>query len=110
MQAALEQVARHCSAELDDYQRCVDANPANWTVSCVANKSKLTACAAKCSGLVNNVKERCHSHIEQYERCLKANAGSPETCQPQLERLWACSEGVDVADHRQHTCGPNCKH
>ena len=110
MQAALEEVARHCASELT-LTSSAWTQTEHWTAVCAERKSMLTACAAKCSGLVNSVKERCHSYIEQYERCLKANAGSPETCQPQLERVWACSEGADPAKAgNHHICGPNCKH
>ena len=102
MQSALEQVAIHCTNEVDAYQSCVDSNPQSWQIDCADLKSSLTACASKHSGLVNAVKERCKREVEQYERCLKANAGSPDTCAPHLERLWACSEkGVT-----EHVCGP----
>ena len=58
------------------------------------------------SGLVSSLKEKCKAEITQYERCLQANAGSPETCVPQLERLWACSE----APANPHVCDDKCKH
>jgi hypothetical protein len=105
MQAALDEVAAHCSNELDEYQTCVDSKPHSWQLDCAEHKSALTACAALHSGLVNAVKERCKSEIEQYERCLKANAGEADTCMPQLERLWACTEPKPP-----HACGPDCKH
>jgi hypothetical protein len=47
MEAALEQVALHCSTELDVYTQCVEANPQQWTVTCAEKKAELTACAAK---------------------------------------------------------------
>lgn len=108
MQSALEQVALHCAHEIDTYQTCVDANPNTWQGECADLKAALNACAAKHSGLVNALKQKCQGEIEQYERCLKANAGSPETCMPHLERLWACSE--QGLSQSQHTCGPDCKH
>lgn len=108
MQAAMEQVALNCGAELENYQVCVESNPNTWQIECAERKSMLTSCAAKCSGLVNSVKERCKPQIEQYERCLKANGHSPGTCQPMLEKLWACSEGVNP--HSPQVCtDPNCK-
>ena len=109
MQSALEQVALHCSHEVELYQACVDAKPDTWQTECADLKAALTSCAAKHSGLVNALKQKCQGEIEQYERCLKANAGSPDTCMPHLERLWACSEGVSP-QQQQHTCGPDCKH
>ena len=107
MQAALEQVAIHCTNEVDAYQICVDSKPNSWQTDCTDLKAALTACAAKHSGLVNAVKQQCKGEIEQYERCLKANAGDPDTCVPSLQRLWACTEG-GVAP--PHLCGPDCKH
>ena len=106
MQSALEQVAIHCTNEVDAYQICVDSNPNSWQTDCAPYKDALTACAAKHSGLVNAIKERCKGEIEQYERCLKANAGNPDTCLPQLERMWLCTERGAGA---QHACGPDCK-
>ena len=47
MQAALEQVAAHCSAELEAYARCVDSNPDDWTTACAARQKELNACSAK---------------------------------------------------------------
>ena len=105
MQSAIDEVAQHCSTQIEAYAQCVDQRPNDWQTACATLKSDLTACAAKHSGLVNSVKARCRSEIEQYERCLKANAGAPETCLPQLHRLWECSEPPP-----QHTCGPECKH
>lgn len=107
MQAALEAVAAKCAKEADEYARCVDENPERWPSVCAGQKSALTACAAKHSGLVNKLKERCHWEIEQYERCLQANAGVPDTCYPQLERLWQCTEG---GSQPPHVCGPECSH
>ena len=107
MQSAMDQVAAMCSDEIDAYQICVDSKPHSWQADCTELKAALTSCAAKHSGLVNALKERCKAEIEQYERCLKANAGSPDTCMPHLERLWACTEG---ATQQQHVCGPECKH
>ena len=78
-------------AELNTYSDCVDANPSSWQVVCADRKAELTACAAKCSGLVNSLKQRCKDEILQYERCLQANSGMPDTCVPQLERLWYCA-------------------
>ena len=109
MQSALEEVAVHCANQVDAYQICVDSHPNSWQLDCATLKKELTACAAKHSGLVNALKERCKAEIEQYERCLKANAGSPETCLPQLHRVWACSEG-GMPQQQQHVCGPECKH
>lgn len=60
------------------------------------------------SGLVNTLKEKCKGEIEQYERCLKANATTPDTCVPQLHRMWQCTEGG--IDQQSHACGPDCKH
>ena len=97
----------HKHAELNVYSDCVDANPSSWQVVCADRKAELTACAAKCSGLVNNLKQRCRDEILQYERCLQANAGMPDTCVPQLERLWACSERPAAG---AHVCDPDCKH
>lgn len=99
----------HAFAELNSYSDCVDANPNSWQVVCAERKAELTQCAAKCSGLVNTLKEKCKVEIQQYERCLQANAGVPDTCVPQLERLWACSERPD-GGAAAHVCGPDCKH
>lgn len=93
-------------AELDNYTRCVDENPRTWQRECASGKAALTACAASHSGLVNSLKERCRAEIEQYERCLKANAAKPDTCLPQLHRMWDCSEGDQAT---RHVCGPDCK-
>ena len=106
MQGALEQVAIHCSNEVDAYQICVDQNSSSWQADCAELKASLTACAAKHSGLVNALKQKCQGEIDQYERCLKANATSPDTCLPQLERLWACTD----QGPSKHECGPECKH
>ena len=92
MQAALEQVAQHCSAELDAYTQCVERHPDDWSAACAARQQELNACSAKCSGLVNSLKERCQPQIEQYERCLKANPSNADTCVPLLEKLWVCTE------------------
>uniref|UniRef100_A0A7S2GX23 IMS import disulfide relay-system CHCH-CHCH-like Cx9C domain-containing protein n=1 Tax=Haptolina brevifila TaxID=156173 RepID=A0A7S2GX23_9EUKA len=108
MQNALDEVARMCNTELEAYTQCVDANPRTWQVECASGKSALTACAAKHSGLVNHIKERCRGEIEQYERCLKANAARPDTCLPQLHRMWDCTEGGRPAN--AHQCGPDCEH
>ena len=94
-------------AELNIYSDCVDTNPSSWQVVCADREAELTACAAKCSNLVNSLKQRCKDEILQYERCLQANAGMPDTCVPQLERLWACSERPAAG---AHVCGPDCKH
>jgi hypothetical protein len=124
MEDAMNQVALHCSqgsqsalrlaspfptpgvilAELDSYAACVDANPQTWQTACQERKSVLNACAARHSGLVSSLKERCRAEIEQYDRCLKSNGNRPDTCTPQLERLWRCGEGPP-----QHACEPPCE-
>ena len=104
----MEQVAKHCAGELDAYERCVADNPQTWSEACNARKGELNACAAKFSDVVSSLKERCRSEIEQYERCLKANSGNPATCAPQLERLFFCSEGMELEN--AHACGPDCNH
>jgi len=92
MDAALEQVERHCGAQLSGYSSCIDAKPETWLVDCAHLKHHLTQCARTHSLLVGALKERCAPQIEQYERCLKANADEPTTCQPHLRRLWDCSD------------------
>ena len=47
MDVALEEVGKHCAAELDRYARCVDENPKTWGHSCQEIKAELNACAAK---------------------------------------------------------------
>lgn len=106
MQNALEQVAIHCTNEVDAYQICVDSKPNSWQTDCAELKEALNRCAATHSGLVNAIKEQCKGEIEQYERCLKANAGSADTCMPALKRLWACTEG---GGSNKHVCGDDCK-
>jgi hypothetical protein len=83
---------RTLGAELESYGLCVDRNPGTWSSACADVKAALNACAAKNVGLVDAVKRRCRSQIEQYELCLTANAAHPETCAPQLQRLWDCTE------------------
>lgn len=104
----MEQVARHCADELGAYERCVNDHPQTWSADCNERKSELNACAAKHSDVVSSLKARCQKEIEQYERCLKANSGNPATCVPQLERLFLCSEGMDIEN--AHLCGPDCQH
>ena len=53
MQAALEQVAQHCSAELDAYRQCVERNPDDWTTACAARQQELNACSAKWCAATN---------------------------------------------------------
>ncbi|KAL1528229.1 hypothetical protein AB1Y20_009587 [Prymnesium parvum] len=107
MEAAMDQVARHCTPELAAYAKCVDSHPTSWNIKCAPLKTELTACAAKHSGMVNRLKTQCKEEIEQYERCLKANTANSSTCTPQLERLWACSEGEQQSSH---VCDGNCRH
>ena len=60
MQAALEQVAAHCSAELEAYARCVDSNPDDWTTACAARQKELNACSAKqCARTAHLAARRC---------------------------------------------------
>jgi hypothetical protein len=63
------------------------------------------AILARSSGMVNDVKARCAAEIEQYDRCLKANVNHPDTCMPQLHRLWQCSEEKEKA---ACSCEPPC--
>ncbi|KOO20861.1 coiled-coil-helix-coiled-coil-helix domain-containing protein 5 [Chrysochromulina tobinii] len=105
MQVALDQVAQHCLKELDAYSTCVEKHPHRWQSVCATLKADLKDCAAANSGMVNDVKARCAAEIEQYDRCLKANVNHPDTCMPQLHRLWQCSEEKEKA---ACSCEPPC--
>ena len=99
MQNALEQVAIHCTNEVDAYQICVDSKPNSWQTDCALLSSgrRSTGAPPRTPGLVNAIKEQCKGEIEQYERCLKANAGSADTCMPALKRLWKRARKVAAA-------------
>ena len=97
MESALEEVAKHCHAELDTYAQCVDAKPSSWLSDCAALKKRVNECAATRSVLVSAIKERCRPQIEQYERCLRASPDAPSTCAGKLQRMWECTEGAHAA-------------
>ena len=63
MDAALEQVERHCGAQLSGYSSCIDAKPETWLVDCAHLKHHLTQCARTHSLLVGALKERCAPQV-----------------------------------------------
>jgi len=45
MDQTLEEVVKHCSQQLDSYQRCIENNPQDWGVACLKFRSELNKCA-----------------------------------------------------------------
>ena len=45
MNSTIELVLKHCSTQLEIYQRCVENNPAEWSTICQKEKYDLTKCS-----------------------------------------------------------------
>jgi hypothetical protein len=45
MNSTIELVLKHCSTQLELYQRCVENNPAEWSTICRKEKNELTKCS-----------------------------------------------------------------
>ncbi|CAG8492127.1 5944_t:CDS:2 [Paraglomus brasilianum] len=92
MDQTLEEVVKHCSQQLDSYQRCIENNPQDWGVACLKFRSELNKCAEENVTELKRVKAKCSSVIAAFDNCLQKNQKDPEKCIKELKQLYHCTE------------------
>ncbi|KAI8907002.1 hypothetical protein DFJ77DRAFT_493640 [Powellomyces hirtus] len=94
MEAALDEVAKHCNVQLLFYTQCVEKNPQNWEAACKKEKEAVTICAEENVESLRMVKKHCASQIAAYNACLQANVANPSACVTALKDLYGCHNAV----------------
>ncbi|KTW26893.1 uncharacterized protein T551_03355 [Pneumocystis jirovecii RU7] len=92
MEQTLEQVEKHCSLELMNYQTCVFLHSKDWLKSCIQQKNALTICSEKNVAFLKDMKEKCSNQIENYNVCLSQNKNKPSLCLNELKKLYDCTK------------------
>ncbi|RGB32739.1 hypothetical protein C1646_706127 [Rhizophagus diaphanus] len=94
MESTLEFVIKHCSTQLELYQRCIENNPKE-RFNCQKEKNELSKCSEDNNPLLKQIKEQCNELIQAFERCLNENETNPEKyCISLLRDLYDCTENV----------------
>ncbi|KAL9939279.1 hypothetical protein V8E36_002092 [Tilletia maclaganii] len=103
MEDSLDEVSRHCSQELMNYQRCLIVHQTKDVTApnpaCDQAKRALSNCAATAVPALARLRELCAPKIRAYDACLSAHAHLSDEqftakCGPTLLELYRCTQGV----------------
>ncbi|KAJ2759316.1 hypothetical protein IWQ56_005769 [Coemansia nantahalensis] len=94
MDQTLDEVNKHCGAQVQEYAACVDKHGETWKTDCAELRRALTKCTDENVTLMKMVRMSCQPIIDRYQTCLTSNAKDPSVCIDALRDLYECTEGV----------------
>ncbi|KAI9230088.1 MAG: hypothetical protein DHS80DRAFT_12886 [Piptocephalis tieghemiana] len=93
MENIIDQVQKHCPAQLEAYAACVEAHPGDWDTQCAEKRRMLRQCSEENIAVLRRVKEECRKVAFDFDAC-QAQENDPSKCIEVLKALHACAERV----------------
>ncbi|RKP12544.1 hypothetical protein BJ684DRAFT_20926 [Piptocephalis cylindrospora] len=97
MENIIDQVQKHCPAQLNAYTQCVEDHPGDWETKCAEKRRLLRLCSEDNITVLRKVKEQCRKVAFDFDVC-QAQEEDPTRCIEALKKLHTCAESVKAEE------------